>query len=270
MWIAENGHFIGEVSGYDRGLQFGDGVFETMRVKSSHIVALDLHVARLENSLDALNIPRPYSNIQDWIAEQCQMLLEQSNLTHAILKLIVTRGTSNRGYRYDSSITPNVMLSLNPSPSVDSAIYNEGVETRLCKTQCAIQPQLAGLKHLNRLENVLARAEVKGEFEGLMCNAYGYVVEGTMSNLLFLKDSQFYTPKLNVSGVKGIMRQRVINHLKNNIGVIETDIAQNSLPSFDSVLLCNSVLGVVPIRKIEQNSYTIAPQAAQLVNAFLD
>lgn len=258
MWVIDEGRYVGEHNAWNRAAQFADGLFETLIIKNGEILALQHHVNRMQRGCNILNLQVPEEGLVA-VFERCKKtLLHESGLNDATLKVIARRADSARGYSYDNNqMVFTAFLSVT-SP-LNASYYEEGVELQYCQTQCSVQVQLAGLKHLNRLENVLARNELRSDvFEGLMFNAFGNLIEGTMSNVFFEKDGVLHTPLLDVSGVKGVMRDLVFEYCEqNNIEVQEYDMNKNNIAVFDSMFVCNSLIGVLPVKKIEQKIFTI-------------
>lgn len=265
MWVIEQDRYIGDVATWDRGVQFGDGLFETIRVIDQRAVNLDQHVKRLNTGLVTLLINPPSDNMKNLIKQYVIKFVTETKQTSGIFKLIITRGSSARGYGFEKNISANITAFYAPLPHYENTIYSHGVELAVCKTQCSIQSQLAGLKHLNRLENVLAKQELNGAFEGLMLNYLGYVIEGTMSNLFFEKDNVLFTPSLNLSGVSGVVRACVLREAEqSSIDVKIKDITLSELETFTSGFICNSVMGIVPIKNINQYTYRPSKITKQL------
>ncbi|MFT7110492.1 MAG: 4-amino-4-deoxychorismate lyase [Psychrobacter glaciei] len=270
MWVIEQDRYIGEVDTWDRGVQFGDGLFETIRVIDQCAVNLDQHVKRLNSGLATLLINPPSSNMKNLIKEYVTSFVAETKQKNGIFKVIITRGSSVRGYGFEKNISANITAFYAPLPHYENTIYSHGVELTVCKTQCSIQTQLAGLKHLNRLENVLAKQELSGAFEGLMLNHLGHVIEGTMSNLFFEKDNILFTPRLNLSGVSGVVRACVLLEAEqSSIDVKVKDITLSELETFSSGFICNSVMGIVPIKNINQYAFrssNITKQLQSVIN----
>ena len=165
----------------DRGLQYGDGLFETLALRAGRIVLLKQHLDRLQEGCERLGMAMPDRELL-----RRELSAAASDQSDAVLKLMLTRGSGGRGYRPPSEAKPRRILFLHPWPSYPAAWGEQGIRLHLCRTRLAHQPQLAGIKHLNRLEQVLARAEwdeADGFQEGLMLDLDGAVVEGTMSNV---------------------------------------------------------------------------------------
>lgn len=244
MRVLQNGQVLSDIEGWDRGLQFGDGVFETIRVHNGKPVASQYHAARLDGSLSRLGIQYDTPAVQ--LIERCAEKLSQKET--GVLKIIVTRGDSARGYKITCAISANYVAFFSPLPQFSDDYYIKGISVGICQTQAAIQPQLAGLKHLNRLDNVLAAQELsvnhKEWQEGLMMNHLGHVIEGTMSNVFMLINDEWVTPKLDCSGVAGTMRQRI---LEKTLPAKVRDIREQELSDMKAMFICNSVIGIWPV-----------------------
>ncbi|MFT5593621.1 MAG: 4-amino-4-deoxychorismate lyase [Oceanicoccus sp.] len=272
MWVIDDQQYLGQLDGFSRAAQFADGLFETMVVKKGQIQALNYHAQRLGSGCARLDIKLPDNNLTELFIAYAHKFVELSGLESGVLKVIVSRGNSERGYGYDDVITPKVTAFFNPLPQYNENSYEHGVSVKCLATECSIQKQMAGLKHLNRLENVLAKKELGSEaFEGLMFNHLGYVIEGTSSNIFFEKNNQLFTPKLNVSGVAGVMRSCIINHAESqNIIIKVDDIAREQLDQFEQGFICNSVMGIMPIAQLDGRSFKIGPQTKAMQEACKD
>lgn len=239
----------------DRGFQYGDGLFETIEVFESKPLFLSRHFRRLQKGCERLLIPVPDLSLLEMESAQLCASAER-----AVLKIIVTRGSGGRGYRQPDSIMPTRLVGLHPFPQYSDAFQRYGVVARFCEQRLAINPVLAGIKHLNRLEQVLARAEWLSDDiqEGLMLDYEGHVIEGTMSNLFFVKNGVLHTPLLVNCGIAGIVREIVIDFaLCNNIVVCEQQFDKQSVLAADEVFVTNSVIGVWPIRQLERQCFGV-------------
>lgn len=146
--------------------------------------------------------------------------------------------------------------------------YKNGINLKLCKTQASINPSLAGLKHLNKLENVIARNEWQDRSyaEGLMLDCDGYVIEGTMSNVFAVKNNSLYTPVLKRAGVNGVVRQRIIELAKNNdIIVQQINIKLDNFYAMDEIFVTNSLLGLCPVKQVEDRRFKPGSVTRQLM-----
>jgi len=266
MWVMDNQRFLGERDSWSRAEQFGDGVFETLLVSAGICHALPFHAQRLESGLKRLEIALPEQNLQDMLKDYIEKMINHSALSDGVLKVMVSRGNSARGYGYDRQAKACVRVFYSPYKRPEKACYVNGIEVQYCNTQCAIQPQLAGLKHLNRLENVLAKSELNdGCFEGLMSNHLGFVIEGTMSNVFFEKDGSLYTPELSLSGVGGVMRNLIFKYCeRKDISLNVMDIKRDNAEQFNSAFVCNSVMGILPIKTLNKNNMAVGQLSRQL------
>ena len=254
------------VSAFDRGLQFGDGLFETLAVRDGNALLAERHYQRLQKGCLSLGIDTGDSF--DAIRDAAERV--QSDVAKGVLKIIVTRGSSGRGYAVDEGLPPTWMVSLSEYPDWPAAFAKQGVNLRICKTPAGRNRALAGIKHLNRLENVLARAELApDEQEGLLVDENGDVIEGSMSNLFAVGDGVLATPDLTCSGVCGIMRGALLETAAELS--ITTEVRQmpaSGLAHWDELFLCNSLIGIWPIKQIKHvGKYTTGPITRKLQQA---
>ncbi len=248
-----NGEPGSVISVHDRGLQFGDGVFETIAVQSGEMLCYEAHFARLEAGCRHLSIVCPHRGL---LEEEAYRLCRP--FASATLKIVVTRGTGRRGYGYPEDISPNRILTVHERPSYPAAYYREGVPSYICSRRLTQQPHLAGIKHLNRLEQVQLRAEIAATPypEGVALDQDGNVIEGSMSNLFMVKQGKLITPDVSRCGVKGVIRQLIIE--QNKAAGIETtirDIKPEELYEADEVFYCNSLIGIWPVRSIGNKDF---------------
>lgn len=267
IFITVNGVIAESVSALDRGLAYGDGVFETCHLQNGNISLWSYHVERLMRSLSRLSIVCDQSLIETFIKKTIDSAPVQYR-NKSVFKLIVTRGVGARGYGFDDDLTPTIICCLSPAPAVNDS----PVRLPLLKTLLGCSSALAGMKHLNRLENVLLKAECQrlGVDDGLAANESGFVIETTHSNVFFKFSDGWRTPRLNVSGVNGVMRQLVIDRLmpENNIDVCEADISIAQLPEVTAAFCCNSVRGLTAIEAVGDHLLSIDDSYYCLVDSF--
>lgn len=246
-----NGLFEQSLPVIDRGFAYGHGLFETITLQWGQPIAWQAHLERLKAGADRLFIPLADNIEQVLLADLAALLAKQSSSTERqVLKITITRGCGGRGYGVDASVSINRVVQLNVFPSYPDQPSTHGVAVRLCQTRLAIAPQLAGIKHLNRLEQVLARSEwsTPDIREGLVLDTDGYLVEGTMSNLFWCRDGVLYTPQLDRCGVKGIIREQVIRLAEQQkIPLKEGLFAVDMLHQADEVFVCNSIIAIWPV-----------------------
>ncbi|MEN8260932.1 MAG: aminodeoxychorismate lyase [Pseudomonadota bacterium] len=266
--ILINGDESGCIDAGDRGFQYGDGLFETMGISNSIPIFLAAHLDRLFDGAMRLSIPMPDRKLLEEEASALAVCQPEG-----VLKIIVTRGSGGRGYRLPESQRPLRVLTTHPKPEYPETVRDAGIKAVLCKTRLGHNPQLAGIKHLNRLEQVLARSEWQGTdiLEGLMLDQMGFVVEGTMSNVFLVEGKCLYTPKLDRCGVAGIIRKMIIDHARRNNFVVR--ILRITLARFmqaEEIFFTNSIIGVWPVFRFEAHRYRVGPISGQLGNWLAD
>jgi len=232
----------------DRGLLYGDGVFRTLLARNGHALHSRLHLQKIQHDSARLGIVCPALSL---LSDELDEVLAQH--PDGIIKLVVTRGQGTRGYAPPHCAEPTHLWDIAPAPEYPADWPRSGVALRVCETRLSEQPRLAGIKHLNRLENVLAAAECSDAqiAEGLMLDAAGHVIEGTRSNLFIARDNRLITPDLSRCGVAGVQRDRVIAYAATR--AIPLQIRDVTLPEVldaDELFLVNSVIGVWPVRAL--------------------
>jgi 4-amino-4-deoxychorismate lyase len=249
-----NGELISLIPVQDRAVQYGDGLFETIAWRNGKLELWPQHMARMQRGCQRLGMP--IINEKIWLVDIKQLPLADN----AVIKLIQSRGAGGRGYRYNADMAPTRVVSVYAWPDYPPQWAEQGVVIRLCQTPVSVNHALAGIKHLNRLDNVLARNEWQDAdiAEGLMSNDAGDVIEGTMSNVFAVKNNVLLTPALQQSGVCGVMRERVmaLAHAQS-IPVTECNIKQTELFNMDEVFLTNSLIGIWPVKQLEQQSFNV-------------
>ena len=240
------------VSIANRGLNYGDGVFETMRVHRGELPLWPRHLARLLEGAARLGIAMPDVDfIEACIADMV------SSVEAGVLKLLLTRGEGGRGYAPPADAVPTWMLSLQPLPALQAAL-----DVHPCETRLATQPALAGIKHCNRLEQVLARMEVDraGADEGLVCDADGQVVSATAANLLVLRGGRWLTPPLERCGVAGVLRGWLLE-----AGLVTVEpLSRDAVLAADALALCNAVRGILPVGRLGDRNWPPHPSFDEL------
>jgi 4-amino-4-deoxychorismate lyase len=239
----------------DRGLQYGDGLFETLAVMRGRPCLWQQHMARLSHGETALGFP------------PCdKQLLEQEALAlcagqdQAVLKIVLTRGSGGRGYTPPSPCSPRRLVSIHPWPDYPKTWYTQGIHLEICQTRIGRNSQLAGYKHLNRLEQVLARKECQDAswVECLMMDERERVICGTQSNLFMLYDDTIYTPDLSCSGIAGVVRALVIETAQQlAIPLVITDLDRTRLMSADAMFVTNSVMGLCPVATLDTRQFDL-------------
>jgi 4-amino-4-deoxychorismate lyase len=252
--VLINGVTSAYVSVADRGLHYGDGLFETIACVGTQPLFIEQHLKRLQSGARILDIAFPD---RDSILQDINTLLQNNGYSKSIIKLLLTRGQGKRGYRYDTAQIPTRVCMLSAWPEYVAQWKQQGINTRFCETQASINTSLSGIKTLNRLENVLASSELGSQYnEGFLCDLYGNVVEGTMSNIFAVIDGVLVTPDLSRCGIKGIMREQIIaSACEIGIGVETIKITRDDLMKSEEIFVSNSVIGLCNVKQLEQRSF---------------
>jgi 4-amino-4-deoxychorismate lyase len=237
-----NGEIGNQVAATDRGLAYGDGLFETIRVARGNPVLLEFHLQRL--------------------------VAGKRHLGDGLIKLIVTRGDAGRGFSPDPDADATIVCGWFTLPDYAADVFIDGVELITCQTRLAHRPQLAGLKHLNCLDYVMASLELRERAgcEGLLLDQGGAMIEAITANLFLVSRGELLTPALNRCGVAGTMR-RWINEVAApgmGLAVIERDLSLGCLQECEELFICNSVRGVVPVSCVEGRHWRRGRVTAEL------
>lgn len=280
-----NGVAADFISVNDRSIHYGDGLFETILFHADKLYYWKQHYQRLQESCHKLRLKCPDEQLLLDDIKRLSVKNNFSDKTSAAIKIIISRGTGERGYRFKpAAVNENRIVSFTAINTEYSSLLSARLLTGtlcVCKQQLSINADLAGIKHLNRLENVLARNEWQETaaghnsnhdiIDGLMLNANRHVIEGTMSNLFAVKNNQLFTPGLTLSGINGIMRNMIITlAANNNIALNQLDLGLDELLAMDEVFITNSLIGIKSVNKIEQSVIRANTVSQQLFNALLE
>jgi 4-amino-4-deoxychorismate lyase len=267
-WI--NGRAGSSIDASDRGLQYGDGLFETMLVRGRRVRLLDYHLDRLMQGCRRLQIEAPSAAVL-----RREAVARAGQRSEGVLKLILTRGGGARGYRPTGRETSTRVFSLHGLGS-SSAAARAPVRVRVCTARVGLNPVLAGLKTLNRLESVVARAEWSDArvWEGLMLDLDGNVVSGTMSNVFLRRGSTLMTPSLDRCGVAGVMRRWVLEQsARLRLRVWQGRLPLEAIREAEEMFMTNAVAGIVSVGRVEQGRSRIRldqRETAQRLCAWLE
>lgn len=259
-----NGQSADCIATTDRGLLYGDGLFETLAVVDGVLCHWHRHLSRLQAGCQRLGIQAVDAVI---LEQECLMIA--GGIDRAILKVIVTRGSGGRGYRVPDKPATTRIVQLHDWPAYSPACAEHGVAVRVCNTRLGHNPALAGIKHLNRLEQVLARQEWDDAdiMEGLLRDSSGYLIEGSMSNLFLVREGCLLTPDLQHCGVAGIMRTLILELARQlSIDVQVSHIEMRHLMEADEVFICNSLIGIWPVVAVDSRAFTIGTITTRLQN----
>ena len=247
------------ISPLDRGFSYGDGVFRTFAIclghhKSAHIWSINYQ--KLVSDCNVLGIVCPSAQI---LFDDMSQLLAVDEF--AVIKIIITRGEGTRGYAPPAIAIPNRVVIKSAMPSYPAQNTSEGITLTVCDIHLPHQPKLAGIKHLNKLENVLAKMELKVSqiADGILLDTYENVIECTSSNLFLRIANTLITPDLSQCGVAGVTRQRIIELAPSlNFAVKVQKITLHELLQADEVFICNSLIGAWQVTKVQVTKLQVA------------
>ena len=269
-----NGKFKDSISVLDRGLAYGDGFFETMQWLGKNNESLqgvefwNRHVKRIIKSAKILKIKIPNKNIFAEYKNKILTAAQKKDIYEGILKIIITRGVGGRGYSYENNMKPTIIFIVFPNATPKQI---ESVNVKICKSTISDNVDISGLKHLNRLDSVQARSEWnnKNIFEGIFIDNNENILEGTMTNIFFVKNKSLVTPSIISSGINGIMREVVLVYGKKFFNeIIIREIRKHEIENFDEMFLTNSIIKVLPVKKCGKKKFTISNATKKLVNFF--
>jgi 4-amino-4-deoxychorismate lyase len=263
-----NGQSAGSIALQDRGLHYGDGLFETIAVINEQPLCIDKHLQRLLNGCEKLKF-----DFDDVAILESEINSICKNINRAILKITVTAGVGGRGYnRSSSELKPTRLLAIHPWPEYPDNYSSQGIQVHMCSSRLGHNPELAGIKHLNRLEQVLARNEWDNAntMEGLMLDIDDNVIEGTMSNLfIILPDKKLITPDLYLCGIEGIVRQYILDRCAElNYASDVKKLSLEDVYAASEMFFCNSVAGIMPVRQLANHKFP-SRVAANEIRQFL-
>ncbi len=244
-WL--NGSAINELSLLERGFAYGDGLFSTMAVVNAQVRLLDLHWQRLLRGCQRLAINTEH--FEHW---QRDFLLFLQAYPHSIVKIIVTRGEGGRGYLADPRAATNCYFYAYPALN-NVLAHQQGIATGFLTGRLGLSPLLAGMKHLNRLEQVLLRRELAQTIypEALVCDVNGKVIEGVFSNVWLVTNGQLLTPKVHEAGVEGVMRSHLLALAgRHGLTASEAILMPDDFIAADEVFFCNTLNGIWPVRQL--------------------
>ncbi|MFT4634967.1 MAG: 4-amino-4-deoxychorismate lyase [Chitinophagales bacterium] len=252
MTVLVNGKQNPQTSVSDRGFLYGQSVFETIAVINSKSCLLDLHINRLQRGCDVLSIPLDTKILR----EEIQSLIKDQE--RAVLRVTISMGVGGRGYLNPQSPVPTRVLSLHDYPNHPTSNWDEGITLGVADIRLSHQPMLAGIKHGNRLEQVIARSQWHDNWhEALLLDQQGTVVEATQSNVFIVNADQLITPSLQLAGVEGVAREYVMSQAhKLGLQVKIMSLSIDHIEAADEVFLTNSVIGLWPVKQLNSKCYT--------------
>ncbi len=254
-----NGELSQVVEASDRGLNYGDGLFETIAVEQGRPRYWADHMQRLASGCQRLALPMPH---------QAVLLREATTVSHGqsrcIVKICLTRGPGARGYRPSASTAVNRIVSAHAWPEGIEALWKTGVAARICRMRLALQPALGGIKHLNRLEQVLASMEWDDPaiHEGILLDTEGYVISAVSANIFLVSSGTLLTPRMDRCGVRGILRGRILKAFAKRCELRR--VTPDMFAEADEVFLASTVRGILPVCRIDTQTFPPGPVTRSL------
>ena len=247
-----NGEISTLVGTANRGLNYGDGLFETLLVQSGRPHRWQAHMDRLGIGCERLGLSMPPQSI---LLREVQTV--SAGLVDAVVKIIITRGGGDRTYMPPVGEDCVRIVSAHRFPKGIAKLARKGVRARICDLRLAIQPALGGMKHLNRLEQVLAAAELReaGAAEGILLDRDDHVVCAVSANIFLVMDGRLLTPRLDLCGVRGVVRAHILANFAARCE--QRRVTHDMLQEADEVFICNTVKGIVPVTAIDEHEYEI-------------
>lgn len=251
------------VSVLERGLHYGDGLFETIACLGGQPRFLERHLARLGDGCGRLGIP-----FSDFAALAREVRSLAAGTARAIVKVLITRGAAlTRGYAPSGGGHATRITLRYAWPADDPLLAERGVRVRIATLRLGENPALAGLKHCNRLEQVLARAEWNDPdvSESLMFSSSGALVSGTMANVFVVRDATLLTPRLDRCGVDGVMRAVVLaTAAAAGVAAEQRVLVAEDLASAQEIFLTSALIGIRPVRELQGRPVTVGPVTRRL------
>lgn len=256
--VLVNGQNDAHVSALDRGLMYGDGLFETIMFVDDAAPLWPRHMHRLHEGCKRLGLPAPDNAL---LLQETETVME--GMPHAVVRITITRGVGTRGYAPpDHPQATRIVAAFEP-PFIDADWYARGIRVRFADLRLSAQPRLAGLKHLNRLEQVLALAEWNDPdiVEALLFDERDRLIGSTAANVFVVVHGCLATSALDRCGVAGVARAEVLAHYPQ---LQIRDIDRDELMQADEIFLSSSVRGILPVREIDGRALQPGPHARAL------
>lgn len=256
--VLVNGGEDAHVPAGDRGLLYGDGLFETILFVNGAAPLWSRHMRRLARGCAGLLLPIPDLNV---LAREAAKVVE--GMPRAVVRITVTRGCGTRGYALPENVKPTRIVAAFDPPFIPADWYAHGIRVRFGRMRLSAQQRLAGIKHLNRLEQVLARAEWNDPevVEALLCDVQDRVVGATAANVFMARGGKLSTPPLDRCGVAGVAREEILAHHPE---AQVREIGREELMQADEIFLSSSVRGILPVRELDGRAFAPGPFARAL------
>lgn len=255
--VLVNGVARAGIAASDRGLLYGDGLFETILFVRGAAPLWARHMRRLEHGCASLLLPAPDAHA---LAAETARVVE--GMPRAVVRITLTRGSGARGYAPPENMDATRIAAAFDPPLIPSDWYVRGIRVRFGELRLAAQPRLAGIKHLNRLEQVLARAEWNDPdiVEALLFDEADRLVGATAANVFVASGGKLVTPALERCGVAGVAREEILAHADVEV----REIGREELMEADEIFLSSSVRGILPVRQLDGRGFAPGPFARAL------
>ena len=249
------------ISTRDRGLNYGDGFFTTAMVTDGQVEHWAYHKARLIECTQRLGFPALEFN-----ALESQITQLIASHPQAVLKVVITRGEGGRGYAPPSECNLNIIVSVLAYPDHYNSLTDAGISLAISPIKLAVQPHLAGLKTLNRLEQVLIKNALQTQHsdDALVLDYNNNVIETSAANIFAIKNNKVFSPRLDECGIKGVFLQSLCDKLTVEFKTVSVD----DLTQADAIFVCNSLMKIVPVKSIGEHCFDIA-HSQSLLNELL-
>jgi len=266
IWV--NGNKTDTISVLDRGFSYGDGIFTTIKVKNGQCLLLTQHLIRLQQGITAFAITQiDFKSLLDDLTHKARELKD------GVLKVIITRGVGQRGYSSIGCDSPTIVISTGTLPTIYQQWQQQGIAVGISTVALGINPLTAGIKHLNRLEQVLIKQQIDENqwLDAIVLDCQACIIETSMANLFWRTGDKVFTPSLNFSGVNGLMRQQVIEQLAlEDVPVSQERFKLSAIMDADEVFMTNCLMGIVPINHIESTAFNIGNITKDLIKTLTD
>jgi branched-chain amino acid aminotransferase len=248
-----------KVSVFDHGFLYGDGIYETLRAYNGVVFKIEEHIDRLFHSAFLIGLNIPKSSVQ--IKNAVYRTIKANRLREAYVRITVSRGAGPIGLDPALCPAPTFVVIARPFKGYPPSYYKKGVKVAIVNTRRNFNRSLdPAIKSLNFLNNILAKIEAKSEgaYEAVMLNHLGYIAEGTISNIFFVKGGVLHTPETGVGILNGITRMTVIDAARElGIRVREGRFRPGSLCRADEVFLSNTTMEMMPVKAVDGIRFSV-------------
>lgn len=254
-----NGQISTFVPASDRGLHFGDGVFETLAVVQGQPRWWQDHMDRLAEGCHRLGLAMPAQAV---LLREVQTAC--AGRVRCIARIVITRGPGTLAHCPEDGDWETRIVSAHSWPLGLEEASERGVKARICDVRLSVQSGLGGIRHLNRLEQVLAAVECrrKGVEEGLLLDGNDHLISAITANIFLVSGGNLLTPRMDRSGTRGVLRKRVLQAFKRRCELRR--ITLDMLPEASEAFLCSAIRGIVPVRAIDHMEFPVGPLTREL------